>query len=457
MRTETWAPSACDVNGLRNRRNHFVATTREHLEAKLADKCTEVDFLKSQLAVFRADRFRGAEKCARCGLLESGTEIAILGDDATDAPVFPNELLLLIATHLESETRSLLNLARSCRGSLYELLLPRLYESFSVGRIYEKVKMTTRCSSKTLSVPYGLAHVEELHATIWLNDLVSNSLHLVVACKSIVKLECDLMVFHRLVHYEKTEFLRLETLDIHMEDVDRTFENFAAARERAEYCNHDGMPNIRTLILKGEPCIELIWLLEHSCPLLSDVTLMCGDSEFEVTMMPESFVPKIRKLDFFELRILTDIVEHFPYFAPETIICDDDQLDEEDWRLFCRLPSLKRLELSRLYSWLILPLRFPPNLEFLSVSHFEPALYWNESPDFDARPKKLGELTALAQLRFELINEIYSPPFFTEESDVELRQVAAELRFWKSVPGFSIKGKAENIDALEQQMRGFEM
>lgn len=107
--------------------NALLRETVGRLEAIVADKCEEIELLKSQLAFLKSNGVGGAQKSARGSLQDAADEVPPKG--TRDAPVFPNEVFLLIATHLEPGTRSLLDLARSCRA-LYALLPPDLRQSY---------------------------------------------------------------------------------------------------------------------------------------------------------------------------------------------------------------------------------------------------------------------------------------------------------------------------------------
>lgn len=68
--------------------------------------------------------------------------------------------------------------------------------------------------------------------------------------------------------------------------------------------------------------------------------------------------------------------------------------------------------------------------------------------------KKLGELLFSAQTRvhFDLSCEVYDRDFYTDD-DADFRLMVAELRLWKTVPGFDIWGLEDDMEALEQRMR----
>lgn len=289
----------------------------------------------------------------------------------------------------------MLNFARSCRG-VDELLLPCLYRSFSVSRVYDKFDMAMRWGhQKHLPLPYGLASVQELDVRI--RSGVDYRPRLTLACKNVVR--CDLAMFYELLCREEAEFPRLEILDLGVDDSDGVFDK---VRERAKGRRYKGMPNLRALNLKG------------------DVKLVCTGRDLEVAGMPERFVAKIRDFGFLQSQTLADVVAFFPSFAPERIVCPCAQVEGEHWNLLCGLPFLKRLELGDRHSYFILRSGFPPNLEFFSDSDLEPTLCWDEYSDFPAALKKLGELVSLAQAsaRFQLGHEARPRPYYTN-SDAE--------------------------------------
>lgn len=86
---------------------------------------------------------------------------ALQTDHETDSDelIVPNEIFSMIVEHLGPGTRSLLKLARTCRA-LYDLLLPRLYETFSLYNIRMKAQPSTY--RRPPSVPSGMGFVKRL-------------------------------------------------------------------------------------------------------------------------------------------------------------------------------------------------------------------------------------------------------------------------------------------------------
>lgn len=445
--------------------NALLRETVGRLEATVADKCAEIEMLKSKLALLESNDVRGAVRCGGIGSPgETSDEVAQGDKDMPDAPLLPNEIFLVIAAHLEPGTRSLSNLARSSR-SLYEILISRLYKCFSVRKICDKITKVTQAHNSASSLPYGLASVQEIDARD-LDDEQPKRARLVAACTNLVKLECDLSVFHSMCH-EAAEFPRLEMLDLY---VDWELHGLAVSnlqswmRRAPENRVYHGMPNLRILKLGGQLCVALTQLLVDSCPLLSDAYFSTfftshGDS---FLALPETFVAKIRDFEFAEVPAfveeptLASIVERFPSFAPERIAYSDEAdgypRDPSNWKVLCRLPFLKKVELgTRLDSSSVAEWGFPPNLQSLSVGNFKPTLSWFQPADFNPALKKLSDFVGAAQqtARFELA---FEPDMvdILEQSNRQFSQFATEMRFWNTVRGFSITADAKEVDRLEK-------
>lgn len=127
------------------------ATDPDRLRETLTAVLAENEALKSRLAEREG---RGALK----GCKEDVPVAATAGK-----PVFPVEIFPLIANYLDPGTTSLLELARTCR-TLYELLLPRLYECFSTAEVSSKVRKALRSDASKSSLPHGLSLVRKLDA-----------------------------------------------------------------------------------------------------------------------------------------------------------------------------------------------------------------------------------------------------------------------------------------------------
>lgn len=415
------------------------------LEALVTAQAKEIAALNSQVNFLKASGSRGAAKCARCGF-QDASEMA-LAMDSPDAPIFPNEIFLLISTHLDPGTRSLLNLARSCRA-LYELLISRLYQSFSLGRIWSRnVFAATRNDKDTSSLPHGLWSVQHLNLGTR-DDVENGNLHVIYDCKNLVTLECDMHMIPLICG----NLPLLEKVEVNAED-DLYF--VETAQRLAEISCH-GMPNVRILKLTGRPCSELMEFFLDSCPRLSDVHFACDydeDFNFDPTTMPVGFVAKIRVFDSSELPLIATIIEHFPSFAPERIICHDDDVGGDDWQDICGLASLKKLQMSAIDSTIFLSSVPPQNLEFFCVVCLEPSLYRLDPTEFNTALKDLGERLASLQrtIQFEIDYPVIALPHLNL-SDAEFRRFAAELRVWQTVPGFSLQGHAGQVEALELRM-----
>lgn len=85
-------------------------------------------------------------------------------DSESDEPVgFPNEIFAMIGGYFDPGTKSLFNLARTCR-SLYELLLLRLYKTFSLNWDLVRMPRPSHFYSRRESVPSGLTAIHRLEA-----------------------------------------------------------------------------------------------------------------------------------------------------------------------------------------------------------------------------------------------------------------------------------------------------
>lgn len=120
------------------------------------------------------------------------------------------------------------------------------------------------------------------------------------------------------------------------------------------------------------------------------------------------------------------------------------------------LSSLKKLELGRFSSSSFLGSRFPPNLAHLSIRHLTPSLYQLEPEEFGDALETISEFMASAQVTMRLdisfdvdrLGGNDSSPSFSE-----FPLYGAELRFWKTVRGFGIKGSPSQVEDFERWVR----
>lgn len=171
MRTTEDPPSAMtsgpsEVLALQNEVALLRGANAELAEANAA-LVAENETLKTRLSELEASG--GSEEDAmatNCGHTAGALSVA-----AADEPTLPNEIFLMVAEYYKPGSRSLANLARTCR-SLYELLVPKLYEHFEVANLYLKIE--NLCSRKwhrgkdSPTLPHGLTLVIYVGArTYW--------------------------------------------------------------------------------------------------------------------------------------------------------------------------------------------------------------------------------------------------------------------------------------------------
>lgn len=144
---------------------------------------------------------RDAMGCRKCGpngndSRRGGSEI----DASPDIPVLPNEIFLSIAMYFKEDSRSLLNLARSCRG-LYELLPPRLCESFSVD-FDPKVVVFAKETGPGICLPRGrefVKHLDVRRNALWRQRDADYQRQLILSCP--IRLHLDWRTFRRISSY----------------------------------------------------------------------------------------------------------------------------------------------------------------------------------------------------------------------------------------------------------------
>lgn len=182
------------------------------------------------------------------------------------APSLPVEILLVIGDYLEPGSRSLLNLARSCRD-LYGLLLARLYKSFSTTYLYRNLNATPKGKERSIWVPLGLEVIECLDLTSGYET--GRCIDLLLAAQSnLVELSCN---YGTLVPYSvrNVHFRKLRNLIIHLDE--SYFSRPGAPLPR--------MPNLATLMVEGYPNVGVMNMLGEILPPTARIDLDLTDHE----------------------------------------------------------------------------------------------------------------------------------------------------------------------------------
>lgn len=411
---------ALGILALQNEVALLRAANAELAESNAAH-ISENGTLKTRLSELEALVAGGKDvRCANCGHAPTALSLT-----AADEPTLPNEIFLMIAVCLGPGSRSLSNLARTCR-SLYQLLVPKLYEHFEVAKLDLKLRNLSRRSLEQCStLPNGLTSVKflDVHVQKWDSHGI---LYLISACRNVERLKCAWFDFLNII---SNRWIRpqLHTLELDLNgDLDTVLRPY------------HGMPNLRHLFIAGRPytpALQFFLTNFHSLTSI-DVEFYEGLQEWDVSEMPEDFVSKIRRWMLCNLRTLRETIETFPMFAPEAIIRPEDyELYEPSphlWQLICNLTSVKSINLDVMYSSMFL-LGLPPNLE-----------------DFYIRDLRfvgiddLGRLDALLtstmpRIRFQIFHSVLSTSRDDHMDDAKFRRYVDELRIWLKVPGFELE------------------
>lgn len=400
--------------------------------------------LKSRLVEFeRRDAGWTALKCPNCGFGRMEEERAM--EPASD-PCLPNEIFLLIAEYFDPGTRSLFQLARTC-SALYDLLLPRLYESFSAPKVYEKVRNAFPMNSSSTVLPHGLSLVKTLDAGVpsgsgdsWEDK---NRMYSVRSCFHVVDLRCGVaeLDFALFARTTPKRLANLRVLEVHFTDAhpDLDLDSPSWTARMKE----DIMPNLMKVKFSG--AFKPNWLhVVNACHRLDEVRLDYGTlDDWDPTPLPGSMVPKIRTLAVSEGQYVSKTKRHFPSFAPLEIqialeFDDIRPLEENDWAVLCRMDSLKKLEVREMESSLF-RIGCPKFLEELVVEDFDLDFFENTN-DLPALQSLISSLPS--RIQFNLTTWCFDCYLWRVDNAEDCR-LLAELKMWAELPGFKVKGDAD--------------
>lgn len=251
--------------------------------------------LETRITEFEAaGKVAGKTKSPNCG--HSDAEPIERAMDLVDGPIFPNEIFLMIAGYLDPGTQTLSKLARTCRG-LYELILPRLFDNFTVDRVLTKPEDAARFYTEDSPLPDGLACVRHLDTRIGAWEIRRAPMNvfarLALRCTNLVKLSCDWETFRFLkpsIQCQTT--LEILELRVHEFDADPYAPHIPEPFEPGNV--HElldiELPNLRTLKIGGAANAEIISYLTGICPGLeyvdADFWLARNrDQEWDVTRL----------------------------------------------------------------------------------------------------------------------------------------------------------------------------
>lgn len=395
------------------------------LRALVTDLRAENRALKLKLSDFEnADKgaSRTASKCAKCGS-EPGKEDENAAVEV-NGRILPNEIFLMIVKYLDSGSRTLLNLAKSCR-TLYEILVPLLYESISMEHWSYKFKDTLEAGKHwpPSTLPVGPEFVKELilvpnHGSISWQDL-----DLVRSCKNVVELACSWDYFVKILRYGRV----MEKLEIlHVYTGLQTGKEIPA--------KWDCTPNLRLLNLKGNPTTKTMQFFGTHLP--SSASMFVEFQVFDAwwdpwdsILLPESFLKRVTGWTFKDVDHHCELIEQRPEFAPYSLDFETSALNDQDYLVLLGLSSLHRLTFWNLFSHLLLD-GLPPNLEELCIDSLWLTL------ENHAEIGELSLLLASIQPRVTFKIKHDARPLRSFGTHGQVRVYLAELAVWETVPGF---------------------
>lgn len=417
------------------------------LKALVAAQAERIVELERQLSGLNLMDIAKAKPARRSPDLLDDQEVG--KESAATEPIFPNEIFLLIGGQLEPGTRSLLSLARTCRAT-YSLLLPRLYEAFSVTSVYSKADPGQ--FQKRLDVPNGFAQVKRLDVVLDGDWEEGNRLSLMLACPNVTELTCDADMFFELVSRPISRRPNLKVLTIHC----------TTSNDGGSFLNlldYKGMPKLRKLVLRGQPNVDLFAFISRFSPLNQvDIELDHVDClvDWNPAALPKTFFERVRKWSTAIRNPIVNAMNAFPSFAPTDIFLDNEEPNDDAilwdtavWSRLCALDSLKRLHIQWLRSS-TLALGLPANLEsleidFLIVDGLEPSLL----PGLRARILSIPERTI----------KLCDPDegLEMEMTEPELRAYLTEYEFWETIPGLNTNVHPEDIERFKKYRELMEM
>lgn len=403
------------------------------LEALAADLSVRNAALEARLAAFegRAEEKRQSKR-PNCGV-------------SSDGPVFPAELMIAIAGFLDPGSRTLSNLARTCR-TLYELLVPHLFKSIDLDLSGWKFKGAIRDDPSTPSrLPYGIHFVKRIRRCRRIGGTagcIRCERAIMEACPNLIEVNCSLTFFAESM--VGATLPRLELLGLDLDYLPR------ATISPSHFA---GLFSLRTLKITGYPSGLILELLGSGFPNLETVDAdFAAKRIWEPRRLVPSFASKVRSWTFNEPNNIKEIIKSTPSFRPQAIILSDaaewtESIDNETWLLMCCFDSLKCLSIDKFDSSLLLR-GFPPSLDELTVRRF--LLSIRSEADLDALANMIPSLASNARL--SLHHADMSEDFHSWFEDDDFLFFAAELELWMSVDGFKIEGDVESVWERRRQI-----
>lgn len=343
--------------------------------------------------------------------------------------MFPFEIFPLIAVYLPPGSRSLLNLARSCR-SLYNGLLPLLYSSFSIRKVYnilENAGGVKRTFFSRIAVPRGFRWVKRLDMTLSADAEERNLLAILEGCDNMVEFVCSWELFHVLLT-RGTPKVWLEAVDLHA----------ARYQQVTLPTGWKNVPYLRRLKFRGGPNTAIIEWLGKTLPAQARIHADFSEDEsrgrWNQLSMPVSFVSKLGGWVFNEYEHLQQLIQVFPSFKPESLAFagdDGEPITLQLWNLVTSSPSITHLELKWIQTNFLITAPIPPTLTSLTIRELQSTLPQSDLP-------KLREWLASIRPRIKLSFAFIRNRDYEEWIDHPelLAAYLAETKIWLSQPGF---------------------
>lgn len=387
----------------------------------------ENEALKSRLATFEAvGGDSRAQKRPSCGSIWTADQNAA---ETPEIPILPNEIILKIAEYFTPGSRTLANLAKSCRG-LYELLLPQRYKEFSVQDVYSKLYAVAR---RPKSLPSCLNAVEKLETRLgYLEGMIPDGL--THGSRNVVELGCNWMVFCSLYGpWTQSTREKLEVLNVTMTpDCPSPILDILRRRWGRTRCR---CPNLRVLRLDGQVNVAAMQFFDAHFARLQEVHVgFTAGSEWDPTELPRTLIAKIRSWTCDGLEPLLCDIDRFPMPALESISLPllHFKLLPRHWNALCSLPALRTLRLTTLDSSLLLT-GFPPCLTELRVCQFH--LTVDHQTDIP-RLQAIVASTAGSRMRY-FLDHWEARARYVDMGEARQQCYDAELLMWEDVDGFS--------------------
>lgn len=420
-------------------------------DPSLSDLLAEVARLQAENAALRAEN---AAQAAELALLRAakGPNDSALGTGVPEA-VFPPEIFLQIADFCGAGSRKLLHLASASRD-LYELLLPKLYHSFSVGKTIS-FDRPIRDDGDTYcfriippDAPYvesGLPLVKKLDASFQVSELQSERLRLLRQCINVEEVTCDVIIWKDLC-YVMGELNRRTTIKKLTVEVDPNFEDpvwFPSPEPPL-------LPMLFQLHLAGKPTNGVFKYFDREMPHLREVHCdftwdwrAVFEEEEQITI-PTTFAAKIRSWTISESpRDFVHLYEHIPEFRPETIRDETFRTDPTGFYPLT-LPWIRHLSITSIYTpWLLGGL--PQTLKSLKVESL--CLRITDPADLDP----LAAILKQSEIKFELDGCAWSD--IREMDATQLTALMKERDVWLAVPGFHWDRRGHGVEEAVEKRR----